>query len=577
MPTVKNRTLTQPPTRPRLLSRIVPLILLLATFTTSARAAIFGVTTARLSYDIVSVRNNPTDIDNLDLVMAGNDLPVALIANTANIPKNGLSGLLYDMGYACQPGIDLNTTIPTPELFGLDKIALIGGGGSTEDTSCKFRQKLLNAISNGAVAAIVYNGPGQSAISGATAAIYSNDPPLNILGLLVSYNTGTMLKAYLRTSNDSSTASYYNRVRMEVTPDLRMPVIWEFVLIVVVVLLGVSFTVSVALHCRLYALRQRYRAEALARGGDLLPNGVIRMRKTIDKTTLDEFPVRIFGQTTVATPSTSATFFGDSMGSTSTLHLTELPVKDRAPKFKLDEAQAGSNGESVERRMHSRPGSISGRSTRSVKALGAAETLDANADVVPQEGFTNDMCAICLDDFLEGEEIRTLPCHHEFHCECIDPWLTRKSSTCPLCKYECTKPPPDATGIETANAEVDPPLPNDRLMEFIMGPEWVASRTHYGHNGTNTLDRVGRFFSNTFNHIRGRPTTQQQPEIGAAEQGRVGDNGAVPLQSMTPGGVTIGGRSSNIATSDEPIVVVSIPPPLGDIRPPTRQQDGIRS
>ena len=153
------------------------------------------------------------------------------------------------MGYACQTGIFLNTTLPTPELFELDKIALIRRGGPTEDTSCTFRQKLLNAISNGAVAAIVYNGPRQSAISGATAAIYPNDPPLDILGLIVSYDTGTMLKAYLRTSNDSSAVSYYDRVRMEVTPDQHRPVIWEFVLIIVVVLLGVSFTVSGTVAC----------------------------------------------------------------------------------------------------------------------------------------------------------------------------------------------------------------------------------------------------------------------------------------------------------------------------------------
>lgn len=99
-------------------------------------------------------------------------------------------------------------------------------------------------MSNGAVAAIIYNGQGQSAISGATATIYPNDPPLDIPGLLVSYDTGTMLMAYLRTSNDSSSVSYYDRVRIELTPDQRMPVIWEFVLIVVVVLLGVSFAVS---------------------------------------------------------------------------------------------------------------------------------------------------------------------------------------------------------------------------------------------------------------------------------------------------------------------------------------------
>ncbi|KAF8948237.1 E3 ubiquitin-protein ligase rnf13 [Haplosporangium gracile] len=576
MSTVKNRTHTQPPTRLRL-SRVIPLILLLATLTASAGASIFGISTAHLTYDIVSVRNHPTDLDNLDLVMAGDDLPAALIAKTANVPKNGLSGLLYDMGYACQPGIDLNTTLPTPELFGLNKIALIRRGGPTNDANCTFRQKLLTAMSNGAVAAIIYNGPGQSAISGTTAAIYPNDPLLDILGFVVSYDTGTMLKAYLRTSNDSSSVSYYDRVRMEVTPDQRMPVIWEFVLIVVVVLLGISFTVSVILHCRLYALRQRYRAEALARGGDLLPNGVIRMKKTIDKTTLDEFPVKIFGQTTVAIPSTSATIVGSSVGFTSTLHLAELPVKHGALESKLDGVQAGSQGESVEMRTHSRPGSISGRSIRSVKALEAAETLDANTDSVPQEGFTNDMCAICLDEFSKGEELRTLPCHHEFHCECIDPWLTRKSSTCPLCKYECMKPSVDATGNETANGEVSASLPNDRLMELIMGPEWVASRTHYEHNETNTLDRVGRFFSGTFNRIRGRPATQQQSEISVAEQGSIDGNGAVPLQSIIPGGVTIGGRSSNTAITDEPVVVVSIPPPLDAVRPPNRQQDGNRS
>lgn len=90
MTTVKSQTHTQLPTRSWLLSRIFFLILVLATLTTSARATIFGVSTARLSYDIVSVKNNPTDIENLDLVMAGDDLPVALIAKTANIPKDGL-------------------------------------------------------------------------------------------------------------------------------------------------------------------------------------------------------------------------------------------------------------------------------------------------------------------------------------------------------------------------------------------------------------------------------------------------------------------------------------------------------
>lgn len=44
-------------------------------------------------------------------------------------------------------------------------------------------------------------------------------------------------------------------------------------------------------------------------------------------------------------------------------------------------------------------------------------------------------CAICMDHFLPGELIRTLPCCHRFHACCVDPWLTSRWQ-CPLCKHE---------------------------------------------------------------------------------------------------------------------------------------------
>jgi hypothetical protein len=42
-------------------------------------------------------------------------------------------------------------------------------------------------------------------------------------------------------------------------------------------------------------------------------------------------------------------------------------------------------------------------------------------------------CAICLEDFCEGETIKTLPCFHCFHDEHISTWLMQ-SQKCPLCK-----------------------------------------------------------------------------------------------------------------------------------------------
>ncbi|KAJ1979543.1 hypothetical protein H4R35_001470 [Dimargaris xerosporica] len=56
-------------------------------------------------------------------------------------------------------------------------------------------------------------------------------------------------------------------------------------------------------------------------------------------------------------------------------------------------------------------------------------------------------CAICLDEFEPGVRIRMLPCHHYFHTKCIDIWLTKKSSLCPLCKRSCRPPRTEATSI----------------------------------------------------------------------------------------------------------------------------------
>ncbi|KAJ6800028.1 putative E3 ubiquitin-protein ligase SIS3 [Iris pallida] len=42
-------------------------------------------------------------------------------------------------------------------------------------------------------------------------------------------------------------------------------------------------------------------------------------------------------------------------------------------------------------------------------------------------------CPICLEEFCVGNEVRGLPCAHNFHVECIDQWL-RLNVKCPRCR-----------------------------------------------------------------------------------------------------------------------------------------------
>lgn len=43
-------------------------------------------------------------------------------------------------------------------------------------------------------------------------------------------------------------------------------------------------------------------------------------------------------------------------------------------------------------------------------------------------------CAVCLDPYHKRDTVRTIPCFHTFHAQCIDKWLGRKAE-CPVCKY----------------------------------------------------------------------------------------------------------------------------------------------
>ncbi|KAF7805436.1 E3 ubiquitin-protein ligase SDIR1-like [Senna tora] len=63
-------------------------------------------------------------------------------------------------------------------------------------------------------------------------------------------------------------------------------------------------------------------------------------------------------------------------------------------------------------------------------------------------------CTICLEQVNRGELVRSLPCLHQFHTNCIDPWL-RQQGTCPVCKLRIGSGwRPNRAGSESEGSDI---------------------------------------------------------------------------------------------------------------------------
>jgi len=66
------------------------------------------------------------------------------------------------------------------------------------------------------------------------------------------------------------------------------------------------------------------------------------------------------------------------------------------------------------------------------------DVLDALAACCSEQ-----LCAICYDDYVDSDELRVLPCRHYFHKACIDRWAfacNQRAPSCPLCNQSILDP-----------------------------------------------------------------------------------------------------------------------------------------
>lgn len=112
--------------------------------------------------------------------------------------------------------------------------------------------------------------------------------------------------------------------------------------------------------------------------------------------------------------------------------------------------------------LAARPGSSSSMPAASQRQIDQLPEHKVTVVPEPQEGIdiTEDeriTCMVCISEKEVGETVRTLPCMHSFHKQCIDEWL-RQNRTCPICKTDIMQGIADA--MEDRDADRDPASPS---------------------------------------------------------------------------------------------------------------------
>ncbi|KAI9494739.1 hypothetical protein BDB00DRAFT_871020 [Zychaea mexicana] len=324
------------------------------------------------------------------------DENVQAASNLTQPSRHGLRGILYTRNDSC------NRTSMTPPFFNqeyqraLPRIALITSGGP-----CTFVDKIRLAQQDGAIGAIIYNQPGADTknssnyIDDGTMYVPA-DTEITIPAFHVDPRIGPQLSRHVLMFAQQGTSTVQQAVRVLMLPgSSRGPNPWEMTLIVMSALLAIGFLTSVIMHCHLLRknrrLRERVEQGLVPPTPDMLPMG----KQLLDESQLSTLPTRTIG------------------GS------------DAVP-----------DGHAIRRRA-SRVSSIL---LKKVSTAAAPAPAAAAPPINKKQDDEEDLCAICLEKVEHGDMVRQLPCTHEFHCECIDPWLTSKAAECPLCKYDCSQP-----------------------------------------------------------------------------------------------------------------------------------------
>ncbi|KAJ5103777.1 hypothetical protein N7532_004306 [Penicillium argentinense] len=160
----------------------------------------------------------------------------------------------------------------------------------------------------------------------------------------------------------------------------------------------------------------------------LLRSRIRRRRWRAPKSVVERLPVRTYH--TIASVSSSSS-------SSSLRHTSSGPVTPASPLLGDD------NRSGTSRPTRSRSQTIAGMIVDS-STIPKDEKFVAvqSGSTLWRRKYTGRQveCVVCLEEYIDGQSrVMSLPCGHEFHAECITPWLTTRRRTCPICKGDVVR------------------------------------------------------------------------------------------------------------------------------------------
>ncbi|KAK2756177.1 hypothetical protein FQN54_005585 [Arachnomyces sp. PD_36] len=202
-----------------------------------------------------------------------------------------------------------------------------------------------------------------------------------------------------------------------------LPNLWIFLIGVLGILL--TFVVSSSIAMRLI---QRRRRQALARrlaAGEVDLESIGIKKLKVPRSMLDKMPLYIYTENTTTpigekSPETGVECVGNESKSVST----------ERHKSQYGSLETSAKGFATQRSETSSPEGEPSFPQKQRASLPENHLM-----------FSQSTCPICLSDYVPlTTNVRELPCGHIFHPECIDTFLLKTSSLCPMCK-KCTLPP----------------------------------------------------------------------------------------------------------------------------------------